>query len=523
MAPRKLDRRRLLALAASVGVGATAGCLRAGVDNSDGSGTSTETPAGTLTGTRTQDNEETATPSEPEPSLPDTSNLSFTFDYFGGELTVTYASGESLPAESVAVRAGETSATWDAVGPTENGSLVEGTTVTLTESTDNWGTNVSPSTPVTVVLTGEREQVVASFDPGGNCPMARYTPENQNRNLEMLSGGEPSVRWRFEPPDGDRTDVLRQPVVDDGTIYVGTYNRHFYAIDLASGEPEWHFDAPAPGIVSDDDTIAATVAVDEDSVYIASGNSTVGFAVDRETGEQVWESEAMGTYSPTLVDGRLYSAQLGSGVKCLDADSGEQLWRSEFGGGLDIVPAVADGTVVSAGENGVYAFDAESGDRRWRSRPDGLGRPAEPTIVDGTVLFGEQDTETGRLYAVSLADGSEQWRVETETGSIKYSPAVAGSDVYLGTDDGVVHAIDREDRTVRWSAEVSPVVDTNRPTVTQNAVFVGTSSDEVISLSRSSGTERWRREISVVSPPTVVDNTVVLGSDSELVALEERV
>jgi len=199
------------------------------------------------------------------------------------------------------------------------------------------------------------------------------------------------------------------------------------------------------------------------------------------------------------------------------------VWHSEFGGGVEIVPAVADGTVVSAGESGVYAFDAESGDRRWRSRPEGLGRPAEPTVVDDTVLFGDRDVDAGRVYAVSLADGTERWRVEPGNGAVETSPAVAGSDVYVGTDEGVVHAIDRTDATVRWSAEVTPVVTTNRPTVTRNAVIVAGDSDEVISLSRSSGTERWRHEIPVASSPTVVDNTVVFGSDPGLVALEERV
>jgi outer membrane protein assembly factor BamB len=132
----------------------------------------------------------------------------------------------------------------------------------------------------------------------------------------------------------------------------------------------------------------------------------------------------------------------GAGViHLLDAATGERRWRTELTDPSRSVAVADDSLVIAHGER-VTALD-RSGAERW-STPL-ADRAVAPTIADGAVLLG-----AGRdVHALSLANGSQRWRVSTRErtytdvilAGISSPPvAVAGAEL-VATNAGDVYAL----------------------------------------------------------------------------------
>ncbi|MFC4407595.1 PQQ-like beta-propeller repeat protein [Haloarchaeobius iranensis] len=116
---------------------------------------------------------------------------------------------------------------------------------------------------------------------------------------------------------------------------------------------------------------------------------------------------------------------------------GTQRWSYGFpiSRGIPNTPAVVDDLVLVTAGGEIHAVEAATGERRWRfvTGSDTTGAPAS----DGERAY----VGAKNLYALSLADGHEQWRVVNEAvdGSFGYEhgvpfiarPAVTDDAVYL--------------------------------------------------------------------------------------------
>lgn len=124
--------------------------------------------------------------------------------------------------------------------------------------------------------------------------------------------------WRFEP--GEFGFGTREaPIIENGIVYVGT-----------TGGP--------------------------------SGSKNGFFALDAQTGEEIWRREGIFTYSAVLAGDRIFGVN-GQRVWALDKHTGEQLWITRGQGGhsesnLDYM----EGHVYWAHGSGLHVFDAESGE-----------------------------------------------------------------------------------------------------------------------------------------------------------------
>ena len=64
--------------------------------------------------------------------------------------------------------------------------------------------------------------------------------------LDQVSARTLAPAWFF--PTGDA--VTANPIVVGSTVYVGSWDGHFYALDRATGKPRWNFQvAPQPAVV----------------------------------------------------------------------------------------------------------------------------------------------------------------------------------------------------------------------------------------------------------------------------------
>ncbi len=260
------------------------------------------------------------------------------------------------------------------------------------------------------------------------------------------------------------------PIIADGVVYTQDLTSNVKAIDLETGDVKWAKDYNAPTVGPNGVTIGY------DKVYGAT--SDFAFALDIETGEEVWRSDKLSRnanegidMAPAVFDDTLYISTVpgntksfykgnGAGVLwALDAATGEERWRfwtvpenlwsSEHteinsGGGLWHPPAFDDnGDVYISVANpapwaGTKAF------------PWGSSRP-------GPNLF------TNSLVKLNREDGKEIWHRQVLPHDVYdwdlHLPPIVTEDgdrtlVLVGGKLGYVYAIDAEDGSVAWERAV---------------------------------------------------------------------
>lgn len=138
-------------------------------------------------------------------------------------------------------------------------------------------------------------------------------------------------------------------------------------------------------------------------------------------------------------------------------------------------------------------------------------------IVGGVVYVGALD---GKLYAVSLADGSLVWAYEV-TDEIKASPSVHNGTVYVGDSAGVFHAVDAATGKARWTfaAEGEIVSSAN---FHEKRILFG-SNDQFLYCLKHDGSLAWKLETGgyVYGTPAIVDGIAYsAGCDGFLRAVD---
>ncbi len=200
-----------------------------------------------------------------------------------------------------------------------------------------------------------------------------------------------------------------------------------------------------------------------ESIADASSHRWIVMAIDKRTGEVLWERTAAegpprtgrlakGSFnnSTPATDGQHIVALLGSqGLFCYDVD-GNLLWHVDLG-------------VLDAG----WFFDPTF---QW-------GMASSPVIHDGKVIV-QADVRGGAFIAAfDVADGTELWRTARDEVSSFSTPAIVSS------ADGVTEIVTNGGRAVRaydpatgeelWTLTPSSEIAVPTPVVARGLIFVG--------------------------------------------------
>ncbi|MCU1463576.1 MAG: Pyrrolo-quinoline quinone repeat-containing protein [Acidimicrobiales bacterium] len=296
-----------------------------------------------------------------------------------------------------------------------------------------------------------------------------------------------SQRWFFATGDA----VTANPIVVGGTVYVGSWDGHMYAIDAGTGAKRWSFavkrqasvhpnpDGRALGDVTSDGGLITSAAWFEPAgqwhppMVIFGGGFTL-YALDATNGHLVWAHDLTGRpdlapdpahdetrvfSSPVVVDSKVIVGVSPDGqsghrgyVAGVDLLSGAPAWRFE-------TDVDASGTILNDGCGGVWA---------------------SPTVdaVNGTVIEDVADCNfygnrggnpyNERVLALRAGDGSLVWRytpkrLATSDPKCDYdfgatSNLGTGADgrpfLGVGGKDGTYYALDPATGAERWETNV---------------------------------------------------------------------
>jgi outer membrane protein assembly factor BamB len=459
---------------------------------------------------------------------------------------------------------------WVTRGPTAGGGRVFAATLKggfvaldTADGEEAWRVDLGASTdPVAVgdlVLTDDGRDAVVALDAADGAERWRLDTDGRMREGVRVAGGRGVVGaatgtvHAFDPATGEErwrhvTKPRRfpSPVVGTRFAYVGSRGTSTRGYVLEKGKAKWSVNhsgqAPdAPAVVgstvlsaSETGDVNATEAYTypDEPTALTPTTSDDGTTVhiDPPQEEEVWNVELdAGVRSSVSYDDGTGIVGTDDGLAALHAASGEVAWRAPRGGAVESTPAVtggaadgdassedATGRVVVAGANDgtVAAHALADGAEQW-SVETGDRVISSPAVRDATVFVGSDD---GSLYALTLADGAEQWRFDTG-GPVVSSPAATAETVAVGSADGSVYAIDAATGGERWRFDTDGPVHSS-PAIGRDesggTVYVGSRDRHLYAIDLGDGSERWRFQADnwVDSSPALAYGAVFVADQS---------
>jgi outer membrane protein assembly factor BamB len=359
----------------------------------------------------------------------------------------------------------------------------------------------------------------------GSRSLARTPPDSPRKSttagLPRGTGGrtraggtEPGTSaWVFPTSD----EILSNPGVGNGVVYVGSKDNYVYAVSAATGKLIWRswqgWVSAAPQVVNGMVCVATaegvfsairattgavawqqptytpaafrpTWAVNEDTVILPSTTQplTVYDVVTGSKGTTTFGSPgqfAGGAFG--VANGVLYAIEESSALFAVRIATGATVWKryvSSDESGFFTSIVIGDGAVYITDDTGMlYSLNAANGNSNW-SYPAGGSQVSTPVAAGGLVYVTD---DSGILHAITTSGGNQVWTRHTIT-SGEIGPAVSGSTLYVSTGEAL-QALDARTGNALWSytpPDTGALVST--PAVANGLVFIGSTNDNLYAI-----------------------------------------
>jgi outer membrane protein assembly factor BamB len=251
-------------------------------------------------------------------------------------------------------------------------------------------------------------------------------------------------------------------------------------------------------------------------------------ALDRSTGEQLWESGWEGAMNvpffaksngdwiratPAFDEGKLFVAGMQDVLVCLRADDGKQLWRVDFvkqtgselpAFGFVSSPLIVGQHIYVQAGGGLTKLDKSTGNIIWQSLKDGGGMngSAFSSPILATLAGKEQLVVQTReeLCGVELEKGQVLWRqkIPAFRGMNILTPTVDGDTIFTSTYGGktllfkVALASDGFTVSEVWSNKSQGYM--SSPVVIDGQVYLHLRNQRFTSIDLKTGETNWTSE-----------------------------
>jgi len=315
-------------------------------------------------------------------------------------------------------------------------------------------------------------------------------------------------KWSFKTGDGKRTGGIEgSPAIVGGVVYVASFDKHLYALELAGGKMKWKTKLGY---------MKASPSVRNGHIHIGDLDGKF-YCVDAADGKVKWTFEAGGEIqaSANFHGDNVIFGSHDSNLYCLNP-KGEKVWATQVDGPINAAAAiVGDRTFATGCSDGVlHVIDATNG--KELGSIDLGGQSVATAAVVGDRFFASM--VTNQVVAADLKTQKTLWAFEAARRQQPFysSPAVAAGLVVAGSRDNKVYAIDFKSGTEKWSFAAKGQVDAS-PVVVGERVYVGCLSDDGTFYVLDLKTGKMIQEIELDSPVT---GSVAVGPDCILVGTD---
>lgn len=299
-----------------------------------------------------------------------------------------------------------------------------------------------------------------------------------------------------------KREIRATPLVENGTVYIGSLDHKFYALDASTGQLKWAFDAGE----------AVENAILEDGrLYFPSG--TFIYSLDAKSGKQIWSFEFLKEMQPLskhplrmpiLKDGTLYVTT----------------WYDP----QPNVPPTSDLFTGSSYKSYLVAIDAETGERKWDLTIDGH-RPSAPQFSDALIFFSNTTrglSENVKLYAVDTSTSKVKWEFEAENPDTFSRLVVGNGLVYLATETALF-ALEQTTGKIGWRWEAKAKISSYSMRLDQ-FLFVRESMwkrrPKLFALDPITGKKQWSARSGYID--SIIDGVLYAPDGTKLIALDSQ-
>ncbi|MFQ5791861.1 MAG: PQQ-binding-like beta-propeller repeat protein, partial [Acidobacteriota bacterium] len=253
---------------------------------------------------------------------------------------------------------------------------------------------------------------------------------------------------------------------------------------------------------------------DESHVNVPSPRTPGIIALNKETGELVWEDNSVGE---NILHGQWSSAAVG-----------------EMGGVAQVVMGQGDGWV--------RGYEALTGKKLWEfntNPPDAVWPRTRNNVISTPVIYNDrvyigngQDPEhgegVGHFYCIDgtkrgdITESGRVWHYDQIRRSIS-TAAIYDGLVYIPDFSGFLHCLDAETGEVQWVHDTFAAV-WGSPLISDGTLYLGDEDGDVVVM-QAGRKEVVLRELnvgsSVYSSPVPANGTLFIASRNQLFALSE--
>ena len=317
------------------------------------------------------------------------------------------------------------------------------------------------------------------------------------------------VQWQFKV---GKDGVEGTAAIANGVVYIGSFDKHLYALDLKTGREKWKYNAgpikAAPGyrdgllyVGDEDGKFHCIDAVTGKKRWVFDAESEVtsgtGFAGDdvlfgtsgellfclSRDGKKKWDFKVAGgpvNATPAVAGKHTFVAGCDSMLHVIDTQTGQEVRSVELGGQVGSSAALSGDLIyVGTMNNDVQAINWKQGKVLWKFEAERRKQPffASVALTDKLVIAGSRDQ---RVHAIDREKGTSVWNFLTG-GRIESSPVVVGKRVYVGSLDGVLYVLDRDAGTLVQKIELDSDI-VGSPAVAQGRLIIASSKGVIYCL-----------------------------------------
>ncbi|MFC1776435.1 PQQ-binding-like beta-propeller repeat protein [Pseudomonadota bacterium] len=337
--------------------------------------------------------------------------------------------------------------------------------------------------------------------------------------------GAAETKWKYKT--GGR--VYSSPLIAGDSVYFGSGDHHFYALNKQTGTLEWSFKSGG--------AVHSSASVKGKLVYFGSADGSL-YALDKNSGELAWKFDSNGEKinglwdyylsSPAVENNLVYWGSGDGHVYAVDAGSGKLKWKYDTGDIVHASPVVYKDKVFIGGFDGhMYALNKDDGSLIWKFKTVGAsyfpkGEIQRAALIDDDVVyFGSRDYN---MYALDANTGRGKWNMKQPRGWIIATPVEHQGNIYFGTSDAhIFYSMNKQSGEVNWTIPLNMRV-YGSAIVHGDLLYFGTFDGKVLGIDPANGETRWQFQTdgSKHNYPTVYDENgefkkdfVLYGADYE--------
>lgn len=294
-------------------------------------------------------------------------------------------------------------------------------------------------------------------------------------NVYCLNKDDGSVIWKFKAKDSFKAT----PVILKDKILASGLDHHLYCINPADGSLIWDYET---GFEVDGSTI-----VSDGRIYFG-GEDHNFYCLNLADGKLIYKV-LVGSVeaSITMTDGRVYLGTEQGDLYCINPADGTFIWKVRIGADSDSTPAVANGFVYTAAEDGVVrAYKADTGELAWTFVTDGahinyasehIGIWASPILFDGKIYIGASNHY---LYCLTADKGEVVWKYKAHGPIWGTSPVVDGR-VVFGDKAGWINIISAKDGKLISELKIGDNINST-PAILDGRIYIGAFNGDLYCL-----------------------------------------